>query len=65
MKILKPGTVIYFSCNGCGCSFVVGTNHIESNDGNWYVNCPCCGNRCHTDVAKQAEYKKKENEENE
>jgi len=56
-KIIKKGFVIQFDCGICECSFVVGIHLLKVDDGNFYYNCPTCGNRCHTDVAKiPAEY---------
>ena len=52
MKIIKKGKTIPFICNSCDCQFVVGVHCIESEDGNYYSNCPMCGSRCHTDVSK-------------
>lgn len=51
-KIIKKGFVIPFNCSICECLFVVGVNALKSNDGNFYYNCPTCGDECHTDVAK-------------
>ena len=52
MLIEKKGKIIRFSCGSCGCVFVAGINSIENNNGNFYCNCPCCGDRCHTDYGK-------------
>lgn len=58
MKIIKKGKIIPFTCNSCECEFVAGIHVIEATDGNYYANCPMCGNECHTDVAKIQKYEK-------
>lgn len=50
MKIIEKGTVVYFSCGSCGCKFVAGIHFVEGQDGNYYADCPMCGNNCHADV---------------
>ena len=53
MKIIKKGTVISFVCESCGCKFVIGIHGIvetDSNDENYYTDCPICGARCHADA---------------
>ena len=64
MKILKKGSVIYFQCHMCGCEFAVGKKGFDigdaphSADGNFYAECPWCGNDVHTDIARQTQYER-------
>ena len=50
MKILKKGKVVPFKCLACDGEFTVGIKVTKEDDGNYYANCPMCGNDCHSTV---------------
>ena len=51
MKNLKKVKVVPFKCLACDGEFTVGIKVAKEDDGNYYANCPMCGNSCHSTVS--------------